>query len=73
MHNRREILTGMTASIAGLQLPTILGDPKLAHAAASLPDHAGEATCWGSAEQCALRAASSPQARYALLQSWGNQ
>ena len=36
MHNRREILTGMTASIAGLPLATILGDPKLAHAAASL-------------------------------------
>lgn len=36
MHNRCEILTGMTASIAGLPLPTILGDPKLAHAAASL-------------------------------------
>ena len=36
MHNRCEILTGMTASIAGLTLVTILDNPKLAHAAASL-------------------------------------
>lgn len=36
MQNRRELLTGMAASAAGLPLATILADPKLAQASASL-------------------------------------